>query len=747
MLVVRRIRPLPPATIRRLALTCALSMSPVLAQAQANQEQIVAEEVIVTATFLARTTDNIAGTVSVVAREDIERQLIEDLDEVTRLQPGVSMDTAARGGNQGFSIRDIGGNRVLTVIDGIRSSDIYGAGPSSYGKDAFETDDIRAIEIIRGPASALYGADAMGGAVILRTREPKDYLRGDNTSALSVRSTYSSVNDLLKTGFSYAFQKDSVGTVVQFTQRKSREADIGGNARLNPQEAESSAWLIKSVWRTTANQTWRLTLDNVNENVDTDIESELSRSVQTSYGNDSTDRLRLSVSHQWDTQWVFADHIETQLHWQRTDGEQKSEQLRTSYAFVTPDNPQTYRGTLATRYSDFDFNQETNSINLMLRKAIDGETISHDVVYGVAAERTETQRPRARCDIAQSTSALSCAIPSYPFAPPEVFPNKTFPDTQTNRMGLFWQDEISLGDGQLRIIPGVRHDIYAMDPKVDVLLNAGGDISNFGGFQVSNVDTAHTSFNLGALYDVGVATTVFAQYSEGFRPPNFDESNQAFVNLGHGYATVPNPSLQAESSRGLEAGVRHSFDNAHLSLATYKNRYSDFIETKMVGMANGISLFQDANVGKVEIYGIELNARWELNDTWQLSSAIAWSRGQDKVSGNPLDSIAPFSAVFSTRYDDAQGKWGAETLLTFHGNQDRVSAPDRVTGDAYTVIDVVAHYHFSAAANMRVGVFNLLDEEYASWNSIKGLAATDTANIDQAQAPGTHVRLSLNYQF
>ena len=120
----------PPSQLRLLsiALTCSF-ITPAALAAQEASEQV--EEVLVTTTLLPRRLDEIAGTVSVVGLEDIERQLIEDLNEVTRLQPGVTMDTAPRGGNQGFAIRGIGGNRVLTVIDGIRSSDMYAAGPSS----------------------------------------------------------------------------------------------------------------------------------------------------------------------------------------------------------------------------------------------------------------------------------------------------------------------------------------------------------------------------------------------------------------------------------------------------------------------------------------------------------------------------------------------------------------------------------------------------------------------------------------
>lgn len=82
----------PPAQLRKLSLALACSLiAPSIA---AQETHARAEEVIVTATLLPRSVDEIAGTVSVVGLEQIERQLIEDLNEVTRLQPGVTMDVA-----------------------------------------------------------------------------------------------------------------------------------------------------------------------------------------------------------------------------------------------------------------------------------------------------------------------------------------------------------------------------------------------------------------------------------------------------------------------------------------------------------------------------------------------------------------------------------------------------------------------------------------------------------------------------
>lgn len=736
----------PPFPFQRLALGIACSVLSTTAFAAETSAGVI-DQVIVTATYLPRSLEDIAGTISVISAADIEQQLAEDLNDITRFQPGLPMDTASRGGNQGFVIRGIGGNRVLTVIDGIRSNDIYAAGPSSYGKDAYEVDDLRAVEIIRGPASVLYGADAMGGAVILRTKDPVDYLHDGRSSAFAVRTSANNVNDHYKGGLTYAFQNGNLGSVIQYTRRQFGESDINGPEKLNPQDGESDSWLMKTVWAPTATQRLRLTIDSSAEQIDTRMDSELTSAVKRSEGNDTTDRLRASLVHLWTIETAFADTMETQLHWQRTDAKQLSTQLLSSYAFVSRGNPATYSGTTAERLSDFDFNQETTNTGILFTKSLSTGNAEHAVIYGFNIDRTETERPRDRCDTQVSTGAVSCSIPSYPFAPPEVFPNKTFPDTTTTRAGVYWQDEITLGGSGFTVIPGVRYDHYKMTPHPDALLNGGGDISNFGGFNVVEVKEKQASVNLGLIYALTPDTSFFAQYAEGYRPPNFDESNQAFVNLGHGYATVPNPDLEPESSHGTEVGVRTSFERASFSFALYNNVYDNFIESQTVGSANGISLFQDANIGKAHIYGAEATGIWQPALDWQLRTSIAWSRGKDENNDSPLNSVDPLTGIISARYDAESGRWGFETLLTLVADQDRVSAPDRVTGDSYSVVDLVGNYQLTEGASLRVGLFNVFEEEYARWSSIKGLAATDTNNIAKAQAAGTNFRVALSYEF
>jgi hemoglobin/transferrin/lactoferrin receptor protein len=705
--------------------------------------QTVIEDVVVTATRLPRSVQDIAGTVSVISDAELERQVADDLDDLVRYQPGVSMDTAQRGGNQGFVIRGIGGNRVLTVVDGVRSTDQYAAGPSSYGKDAYELDDIRSVEIIRGPASALYGADAMGGTVLIHTKTAADYLDEGETSALAARIGGASADEQRRVGLSGVVQGRSWGTLAQFTERRFQEHERGGDAATDPLDGRSHGLLSKTNVQIGEHSDLTFGVDAFAEDIDLTLDSELGTDVFESQGLDETDRVRISVAHRWQGDHSLANSLDSQVYSQTSSGLQHTRQRRTSYSFIDPANPATYAGTEVTRVTDFYFDQDTVGANVTATKILDSAGSESTLIYGLSIEQTDTQRPRHRCETEISSGASTCSIAAYPFAEPEVFPNRTFPDTTTERAGLFAQGEVAAGDsGRLTLIPGIRYDRYEMDPKSTADL----DIDNLG-FEISPVSEDNWSANLGLIFDINDNLALVAQYSQGFRPPNFDESNQAFVNRAFGYATVPNPDLRPETSDGIEIGLKAESAQARFSAALYRNDYKNFISSELVGVADGISLFQDRNIGEAQIEGVELMARWILSERWQIHGGFAYSRGTDTATLAPLDSVDPLTGVLGLRFERPDGRIGVETALTAVAAKTRVSAADRVTADAYQLLDVFGHYRLSEEVTLRLGVYNLSDETYARWANLQGLAASDSDAVSRVSAPGRNFRAGLQVNF
>lgn len=715
---------------------------PVITEAQEASSGRL-EELTVNATRQPRTIENIAGTVSLISMEDIEKEMVDDLDDIARFQPGVSMNKNARGGNQGFTIRGIGGNRVLNVIDGVRGTDIY----FGYGKDSFEMDNLQSVQIVRGPASVLYGADAMGGAVIFTTKTSRDYVNSDSGSYFNVRSMASDADDQYKTGATAAFQNGDVGLIAQFTQRNWNEHEVNGSGKVNPQDGNSDGILLKGFWDISDNQRLSISLESVEQEADFILESDLGRSVSSSLGYDQTERERIGFEYVLERDSGLFDDLQILFNVQDTDASQRTIQNRTSFSFVNPRNPRSFGGAAAIRDTMFEFDQETTALNVNLRKSLSSGSLTHSFAYGFNFDETDTERPRDRFDRNVATGTVSREISAFPMAPAEVFPNKSFPDTTTKRWGIYLQDEIQISDSGLTIIPGVRYDRYDMEANVDALLDGTNLVAGFG-YPVEDFDDGEVSLSLGALYDLDDTYSLFGQYAEGYRAPNFNEANQAFVNLGFGYAVLPNPEIDAESSDSVELGIRADYENAFLSLSVFSNNYEDFISSNFIGREGEISLYQNQNIQDVEIQGAELLSYFYLNNEWRVRASVAYARGDNETDDVPIDTVDPLTVVAGLRYDNANGNWGGELLVTAVDKKDRVSSDSVVQPDNYTIVDLIADWELGDSLSLRLGVFNLFDEEYAHWQNIQGLNAVSSADtIANAYQPGMNIRLGFTVEF
>ncbi len=133
----------------------------------AAQEK-VADAVVVTATRSARSVDETLAPVTVITREDIERQQAQSVAELLRGLPGISVaNNGGRGKLTNVFLRGTESDHTLVLIDGIK------VGSATAGTTAFQDlpiDLIERIEIVRGPRSSLYGSEAIGGVIQIFTK-------------------------------------------------------------------------------------------------------------------------------------------------------------------------------------------------------------------------------------------------------------------------------------------------------------------------------------------------------------------------------------------------------------------------------------------------------------------------------------------------------------------------------------------------------------------------------------------------
>lgn len=150
----------------RLALVIAAALSPMM-MVQAQEKATMLDTMTVVGTRTETSVRDNPASVSVVEREQIEKRGADSVAELLRDVPGVSVVDTAVAGMKRIRIRGEQSNRVVILVDGQEMTD-----HSSFGAPfLIDPSNIERIEVVRGPASVLYGAKAIGGVVNVITKK------------------------------------------------------------------------------------------------------------------------------------------------------------------------------------------------------------------------------------------------------------------------------------------------------------------------------------------------------------------------------------------------------------------------------------------------------------------------------------------------------------------------------------------------------------------------------------------------
>ena len=151
----------------------AWALTPVPPPELPDKNDNVLDDVIVSATRSEINTAEAPGSVTVVSRKEIEKKGGQNIVDLIRGTTGVNLRGIGTGGRKAISLRGMESKHTLVLIDGKRipsSNDSLGPN-TDYQYDWVASDNIERIEIVRGPMSVLYGADALGGVINIITRK------------------------------------------------------------------------------------------------------------------------------------------------------------------------------------------------------------------------------------------------------------------------------------------------------------------------------------------------------------------------------------------------------------------------------------------------------------------------------------------------------------------------------------------------------------------------------------------------
>ncbi len=165
----------------------ALALAAAGAQAQEPIEDAATDEIVVTALRRSDTLQNTPAAITAFTAQAIEDAGIERPADFIALTANVNLVETQNAGNAFVIIRGITQARnsepsVAVVVDGVQQ-----VNPAQFNQELF---DIEQIEVLKGPQGGLYGRNAIGGAIIIRTKQPTDEYEGKFTAGIDNGFSY-----------------------------------------------------------------------------------------------------------------------------------------------------------------------------------------------------------------------------------------------------------------------------------------------------------------------------------------------------------------------------------------------------------------------------------------------------------------------------------------------------------------------------------------------------------------------------
>ncbi|MBD8475795.1 TonB-dependent hemoglobin/transferrin/lactoferrin family receptor [Pseudomonas sp. CFBP 8770] len=726
---------------------------------------IALQQMTVSATRQEQSADSVPSTVSVQGRTQLDRDNVNTLQDLVRYEPGVSAGgTGLRSGLTGYNIRGIDGDRVLTQVDGVEVPDSFFNGPyAQTERNYVDPEIVKRVEILRGPASSLYGSSAIGGVVSYYTLDPEDVIKPGKDVGARLKTGYSSADESWLNSATVAGRTGDVDALLHLSQRNGHETESYGDhtstglsrTAADPKDVRSTNVLAKLGWNYADDARFGLTYEKYKDDRDVDLKSAYGgpyangsplNFYRSRGGNDTVTRERFGLNHDFGLDSVVADHIKWSLNYQIAKTDQHTEEH-----YVVP------RARDVLRARDTLYKERQWVFDLQLDKAFQVGETDHLLTYGTNIRQQKVTGSRSGYGTCLTVMG-SCRAIGADSAADRLVKSSDFPDPTINTYSLFAQDEIRWNQWTLR--PSARYDYTQLKPRLtDEFLRT---VNPKGEYTVTDSDRNwhRLSPTLGVTYDFDDHYTWYGQYAEGFRTPSAKALYGRFENLGAGYTVQPNPDLEPEKSRSYETGLRGNFEAGTFDIAVFYNQYRDFINEDAVSPGATSAVFQSNNIKHATIKGVELKGRLNLDSFGApqglySQASIAYAHGENEDNGQPINSVNPLKGVFGLGYEQQQ--YGGLLSWTLVKRQNRVDSSAFKSPDGsgvfktpgFGILDLAGYYKVTEDVTVNAGLYNLTDKKYWLWDDVRSYdgvgeaAVTSPANLDRLTAPGRNFAINL----
>jgi outer membrane receptor protein involved in Fe transport len=641
---------------RTIALFGVLLASVVRAEEPATESvPKLSETIVVTATRSERALDELPISATVIGQSEMEAVPPTFIDELLRAIPGVQMNlsggAATFTAGQRLSMRGLGGQRALVLLDGVPLHDAYD-GTIQWQKVPF--DSLRQIEVIRGGAASLFGNFALGGTVNLLTRPVNDsVVRLDLASASSstVRGAVT-IDHAISENLALRISHDRF--------------DSDGYLRVpNPGPVDINGW--NDSWTTAARADYQVTEATrgfVKANV-----SKVHLSQGTALAVDEIDIVDASAGVQHSL---------------------SASSLLSTRAFYRSQEEATASGSIiGARESEF-LSQvsaiPSNAMGASLEWSTQRSGAIAFVSLGIDVQRLETREHRLSYNRNGSLRQEGFLTGSQQFA------------------GLFAQASWRPSE-RLEVLTSARIDSYKSYEGSDLIVR---------GAQTIYPEASSTQFDprVSFRYALAKGAALRGAAYRAFKAPTLRElyrSNQMGTSTALG-----NPFLEPETLVGAELGVDWSTDRVNTSVSLFRSDIEGLQSRAPVpGQPNTfqfLNLGTSRSQGVEAMADVRFSPSWAVNLAYTYSDAIVVEDPNPALEGNLIPEVVPHIGSIALRYngrDDTAVTARYRVLSRSYGE-----ASNLTPSPGHRVLDLAVSRPIRAWIDAYASIENAFDENY-----------------------------------
>lgn len=658
-------------------------------------ENFVLDEMVVSATRSEKKLLDTAASVSVITDKDLNKMHINNLDEAFVKIPGVyvgrlsgigstTSQTVMRGVNAA--------NSVAVLVDGVQVNDSYNG---SVTWSAIPVDMVKRVEVLRGPASVLYGGNALAGVINIITKDV------DKTS-VNLKLSYGSNNTQNHSLYVAGKASDKLDFNVNYEKKKtdgyitdpvlSSKAVIG--AETTTTNTGAKRWIIGNKGK----RQW----DENTVGVGFKYHFDESKSLALDFTKNEYE-----YSYSAPTSYFGDDIIKKAGTYFSTPGEKASNKYNMTYN----DSENDWKAVVG--YSD-QYKQHDTSIS----KATDSSKPNTRFSFDLQKNQTISANNNAVFGLNYRKDKMDATV--YKLADKFNSDSKIAVDSMasgTNKSySAYVMDEHKFSD-RWTATAGLRYDKWSTDGRI--LLPNKTEAINYDESTYDN-----WSPSLSVMYKPEADSSVYLSWGKAFEAPSLYRMYSS--SYSSNVYNIANPNLKPQKAETFELGYKKELNNkSAIGVSVYDTKYKGLLYKNSLGVVDGMNATCYQNAGEAEAKGFELELNHSFDDKWSaflnytyqnpvIKKALKATEKDKYVTAIPKE-------VFRAGVTYSDNKWSG--MLTGEYISKRFSKTDNsdtVNGvygsyDPYFIMNMDISYSFNKNYTLTASVNNILDRDFFNY--------------------------------